>query len=110
MAMPVTVVPEQAGKGATPDAAAAATTVAATTTPETPAPGMAMTGTHTMATQGGHAVAAPAADGDQAGYTLLHTSFFLLVDQHGEIRKNYDGTQVEVSEMMNDVQQLLQQK
>lgn len=43
-----------------------------------------------------------------ANYTLQHTSLMLLVDQHGKIRKDYDATQVDVTEIAADVEQLAQ--
>jgi protein SCO1 len=52
-----------------------------------------------------------AASGTPAGsYTLIHSSYFLLVDGAGKIRANYDGTEVEAAKMFGDMRQLLAQK
>jgi protein SCO1 len=45
--------------------------------------------------------------GTGESYTLLHTPYFLLVDQHGKIRKTYDGTEVAVEQLLADIQQLV---
>ncbi len=41
--------------------------------------------------------------------TLLHSSYFLLVDDSGKVRATYDGEQVKVDEMLNAMKSLLAQ-
>ncbi len=52
-------------------------------------------------------VAEASNDSAAASYTLLHSPYFLLVNQHGTIRQDYDGTEVNVTQILGDVSQLL---
>jgi protein SCO1 len=54
----------------------------------------------------------PASDSRQVigSYSLVHSSYFLLVDRHGKIRATYDGTEVEADKIFADIQQLLRER
>jgi protein SCO1/2 len=51
---------------------------------------------------------AQAGGGASSNYTILHSPYMLLVDQQGKIRQEYDGTQVDVSQIFGNVSQLVQ--
>ncbi len=51
-----------------------------------------------------------ASSGTGGSYTLLHSSYFLLVDKQGKVRADYDGVQVAAADMLKGIQELVNER